>query len=305
MSRRQWGEEEPMKKFSLLLACAATLHLAQADELSGPGRKTLVNEPWGTVYCQEGCTTRSDTFGKRQYVVSDKGNISLSQTVDGWLVQAPNQNLRLRHQVNLDGSDRIMVTFNAATYVFETKANDYSWIFPGDKVFFSLREGELRSALGNEGAYKMHKKSGGVAYNIESEAGESQVLLGRKKYIKFPGSHYVIVKQDGEDLARHPYLVHGVIFDNGPIGIFVKMPRNPVLDALDFSFVKSVASKVPYPEARVVETPVKPRDPLQATEPARDEDPLGLKRNEGPKRDMKNPAPDDTKGTPQWNIVPK
>ncbi|MBX3171251.1 MAG: hypothetical protein KF760_27835 [Candidatus Eremiobacteraeota bacterium] len=294
-----------MRKILLVAACAATLHLAQADELSGPGRKTLVNEPWGTVYCEESCTTRSDQFGKRHYVTSDKGNISLSQTVDGWLVQAPNQNLRLRRQLNLDGGERLMVTFNAATYVFETKANDYSWIFPGDRVFFGLREGELRSALGNEGAYKMHKKAGGVAYEIASEAGESQVLLGRKKYTKFPGSHYVIVRQQGEDLARHPYLVHGVVFDNGPIGMFIKMPRNPVLDALDFSFVKSVASKVPYPEAKVVETPVKERDPLQATEAPANEDPLGLKRNEGPKRDMKNPAPPDTKENNQWNVVPK
>lgn len=294
-----------MKKISLLLACVATLRLAYGDELSGPGRKTLVNEPWGTVYCQENCTARSDQFGKRHYVTSEKGNISLSQTLDGWLVQAPNQNLRLRRQVNHDGSERIMVTFNSSTYVFETKANDYSWIFPGDRVFFGLREGELRSALGNEGAYKMRKKSGGVAYDIESEAGESQVLLGRKKYTKFPGSHYVIVKHEGEDLARHPYLVHGVVFDNGPIGIFVKMPRNPVLDALDFSFVKSVASKVPYPEVKVVETPVKERDPLQATESPANEDPLGTKRNEGPKRDMKNPAPPDTKENNQWNVVPK
>ena len=294
-----------MKKISLLVACAATFHLAQADELSGPGRKTLINEPWGTVYCDESCTTRSDTFGKRHYVMSPKGSISLSQTVDGWLVQAPNQNLRIRRQTNLDGSDRLLVTFNSASYVFETKANDYNWIFPGDRVFFGLREGEVRSALGNEGAYKMHKKSGGVAYEIESEAGESKVLLGRKKYTKFPGFHYVIVRQEGEDLARHPYLVHGVVFDNGPVGMFVKMPRNPLLDALDFNYVRSIASKVPYPEVKVVETPTKERDPLQATEAPDNEDPLGLKRSEGPKRDMKNPAPTDPKGHNQWNTVPK
>ena len=295
-----------MKNMMFAVALAASLQLAQADELSGPGRKTLVNEEWGTVFCTDSFSTRSDQFGLRHQVESDKGKISLSKTVDGWLVQAPNQNLRLRHQVNVDGSDRVMVTFNSATYVFETKANDYTWIFPGDRVYFTLREGELRTALGNEGAYKMHKKSGGVAYNIESEAGESQVLLGRKKYTKFPGSHYVIVKKDGEELARHPYLVHGVVFDNGPVGIFVRMPRNPVLDALDFTFVRSVASKVPYPEIKVVEAPVKERDPLQAVEPDRNEDPLGLKRNEPPKRDMKNPesAPPDTKGTNQWNIVP-
>lgn len=288
-----------MTKFALSLLLLATCQLAQADELSGPGRKTLVNEDWGTIFCQESASVRTDTMGQRHKLSTDKGNVSLAKTVDGWLVQAPNQNMRLRRQLSHDGSDRILVTFNSASYVFETKANEYSWIFPGDRVFFTLREGELRSALGNEGAYKMHKKHGGVAYEVESEAGESQVLLGRKKYSKLPGSHYVIVKQEGEDLARHPYLVHGVVFDNGPVGIFLRMPRNPLLDALDFTFVRSIASKVPYPEVKVVETPVKERDPLQAIEPPRDEDPLHVKRSNGPYRDMKNPAPAEKNGDSQ------
>jgi len=288
-----------MNKLAFSLLLFAGCQLAQADELSGPGRKTLVNEEWGTIFCQENASVRTDSTGQRHRLVTDKGNISLAKTVDGWLVQAPNQNMRLRKQMNHDGSERVMVTFNSASYVFETKANDYSWIFPGDRVFFGLREGELRSALGREGAYKMLKKSGGVAYEVESEAGESQVLLGRRKYTKFPGSHYVIVKKEGEELERHPYLVHGVVFDNGPVGMFLRMPRNPLLDALDFTFVRTFASTVPYPEAKVVETPVKERDPLQAVEPARNEDPLGLKRSNKPYRDMKNPAPPDKNGDSQ------
>jgi hypothetical protein len=296
-----------MKKLCMALILSSLLPtLGLADEFSGPGRKTLVNEEWGTIFCEEACSVRSDASGRTQRLTTSQGPISLSQAADGWLVQAPNQNLRLRRYEGMDGSRRLLVTFNSATYVFETKQNDHLWIFPGQRVFFTLREGELRGALGPEGAYKMHKKSGGVAYEIDSEVGQSQVLLGRKKLTK-KTFRYVVVRQSGEELGRHPYMVKGVIFDNGPVGMFIKMPRNPVLDALDWNLVKAFPSAVPYPEFKVVERPAKERDPLQAVEASPDEDPNGLKRIKAEKyRDMKNPAPPDTNGnSPTWTIPPK
>ena len=279
---------------------------AGADEFSGPGRKTIVNEDWGTIYCQESCSVRADSLGRTFRVTTDKGPISLSRCNDGWLVQAPNQNLRLRKTENFDGSRRLLVTFNSSKYLFEKKLNDYMWNFPGNKVYFTLREGELRAAIGPEGTFKMHKKKGGVAYDIDSEAGQSEVLLGRKKLSNHK-YRYVVVRQSGEELARHPYMVRGVLFDNGPVGMFIKMPRNPVMDALDWTLVKAFPSSIPYPEAKVVEAPVKERDPLDAIEAGPDEDPMGLKRTKTEKyRDMKNPAPPDNNGnTPTWTLPPK
>lgn len=294
-----------MRKLCFAFCFSALLGGAWADDYSGPGRTTLVNEDWGTIYCKDNCAVRSDVSGRIRRLTTDEGPISLSQAADGWLIQAPNQNLRLRRYEGIGGR-RLLVTFNSASYVFENKQNDYLWEFPGNKVFFNLREGELRGALGPEGAFKMHKKHGGVAYEIDSEAGQSQVLLGRKKIGK-KDYRYVVVQQSGEELARHPYMVRGVLFDNGPVGIFIKMPRNPVLDALDWTMVKAIPSAVPFPAAKVVEAPVKERDPLQAIEASRDEDPNGLKRMKSEKyRDMKNPAPPDTNGnTPTWTIPPK
>lgn len=295
-----------MRKLCISLCLLAQSAGLWADELSGPGRKTLVKEEWGTIFCQDTCAVRSDISGSHHWLTTDKGKISLSRSIDGWLVQSPNQNLRLRRQDGMDGSRRVMVTFNSATYVFQNKLNDYLWMFPGNRVFFTLREGEVRGALGPEGAFKMHKKSGGVAYEIDSDAGQSEVWLGRKKQGKTGGYHYVMVKQSGEELAKHPYLVRGVIFDNGPVGMFIKMPPNPVLDALDWTLVKAIPTAVPFPEVKVVEAPTKERDPLQAVEPQANEDPLGLKRSEGKYRDMKNPAPPDTNGnSPTWKIPPK
>lgn len=307
------GTREPvaMRKlcFAICLTNLIVMGCAAADELSGPGRRTLVSEEWGTIFCQESATVKSDVAGRSHRLNTDKGLVSMSRSIDGWLVQAPNQNLRLRRQDGLDGSTRLLVTFNSTSYVFERRNNDYMWMFPGNKVFFTLREGELRAALGPEGAFKMHKKNGGVAYDIDSDAGQSQVLLGRKKLNKAAGYRYVVVKQSGEDLGRHPYLVRGVVFENGPVGMFIKMPKNPVMDALDWNLVKAIPSTVPFPEPKVVEIRDK-RDPLQAVEGTDNEDPLGLKRIKSEQyRDMKNPetppTPNTNGNSTQWNTVPK
>lgn len=291
-----------MKK--VIFLALALLIPGWADENSGPGRKTLVSEEWGTIFCQENCTVKSDPMGIRHRINSDKGPISLARSVDGWLLQAPNQNLRLRLVDGLDGGRRWVVSFNSAVYTFEQKRNDYSWRFPGDQVFFTLREGELRGALGSQGFYRMHKHNGGVSYQIESEAGTSEVLLGKKK-TSGRNYRYVVVQQSGEELKRHPYLVRGVVFENGPVGIFIKMPRNPVLEALDWSQVWSVPSTVDYPAAKVVEPRPKNKDPLQAVEA--DQDPFGDKRNSFDKDRSMTDRPKDSSssGNSTWSLPPK
>ena len=280
--------------------------LAAADEFSGPGRKTLVNEEWGTIFCAENCTVKADAMGTRQRILTEKGPISLAKSIDGWLLQAPNQNLRLRATHPLEGGSRLQVLFNAKSYSFELKGNDYRWNFPEDRVFFTMREGELRGALGNQGAYKMHKHTGGLSYQVESEAGASEVLVARKKQGK--SFRYMLVQQTGEELARHPYLVRGVLFENGPVGVYIRMPKNPVLEALDWSMVNTIASTIAFPEAKAPVVKEKARDPLQAVEAGRDEDPLGLKRKPYSKdKSMTDlpTAPAAGDSDPEWSVPPK
>lgn len=246
-----------------------------ADELSGPGRKTLVAEEWGTIFCQETCAVRGDSAQRQFRITTDKGPISLSRTSNGWVVQASNQNIRLLHQQS-QGNPRLLVTFNGSRYWFDRSPNEFCWNFPSGKTFFHLREGEVRSGIGKEGAFKIHKHSGADAYKIESEAGESEVILGRKRS---KGTvSYVLVQQSGEDLSRHPLLCRGVVFDNGPVGVFIRMPRNPVLQALDWKQVQTVGSTFPYPEPKEPVGSQPATDPLQAVEAPRNEDPLHLQR---------------------------
>ncbi len=300
-----------MKNLTPFFLLCIGLHVAGADELSGPGRRTLVSESWGTIYCQEGLKVTSDAMGIRHRIESPKGPIALARSGQGWLLQSPNQNLVLRNEQNhLDGKQRLFVQFNATRYAFERKGNDYVWNFPGKRVFFTLREGEVRAALGNEGSFTMHKKPGGIAYDIESESGQSSVLVGRRKF-KGPEKKfiYTVVKQSGEDLKSHPYLVRGVLFDNGPVGVFIRMPRNPVLEALDWGQVQAITSSIPYPETRDASaeaTPSKPRDPLQAVEAKRDEDPLGMKRKPFEKdRSMFDLPQPGEENSGQWSQPPK
>lgn len=293
------------------LACLSSLALLAlglssptwGDEASGPGRRTLVEEPWGTIFCADSLQVRDQ--GDVHRVASSKGPITVSRFGAGWMVQAPNQNLQVRPPVPGSGRDGLLVTFNASRFWFETKANEYIWNFPAGKTYFTLREGEVRGALGNDGGFTMHKHAAGISYNISSEAGESEVLVGRRQRFGKP-TRYVLVKKKGEDLTHHPYLVRGVVFDNGPVGVFIRLPGNPVLAALPWNLVQKVATTIPYagesvPEAGATPaettitptgpagdtpapaettiTPEEPRaDPLRAVESKPNEDPLKQKR---------------------------
>jgi hypothetical protein len=304
MSPARKREADSMQRsIAFLLGCQLLLPAA-ADELSGPGRKTLISEDWGTVYCLESCKVRADALSQRFVISTEKGPMALQRMATGWVLQAPNQNLQVRRQFSADSSENLLVQFNSAAYRFQKKGKDFIWSFPEDRVFFNLREGELRGALGPSGSFKMHKHTGGVSYAIESESGQTEVLLGRKKtrgkYV------YQMVKQSGQPLSEHPYLVKGVLFDNGPVGIFIKMPPNPVIDALDWTQLRTFANTVEFPQPKVVETPVKERDPLQAIEAGPDEDPLGTKRKPFEKdRSMfdVNATPSPSDG--QWSQPPK
>lgn len=302
-----------MKRLTPLFLLCLGLNSTWADELSGPGRKTLVSESWGTIFCQEDLKVTKDAMGIRFRIESPKGPIALARSGEGWLLQSPNQNLVLRNEQNhLDGKQRLYVQFNATRYAFERKGNDYVWNFPGKRVFFTLREGEVRGALGNDGGFTMHKKPGGIAYDIESDNGQSSVLVGRKKF-KGPEKKftYTVVKQSGEDLKSHPYLVRGVLFDNGPVGVFIRMPRNPVLEALDWGQVQAITSSIPYLEDKAKEesdvpSPARARDPLQAVQAGRDEDPLRMKRKPFEKDRSMFDLPQAGEGNDaQWSQPPK
>jgi hypothetical protein len=284
----------------LFLAAGA----AGADDLSGPGRKTLVSADWGTIFCQEGCQVKMDPSGRQYRLSTEKGPAVLMRNGDSWVLQAVNQNIIVRQQSSYNGNEQLLVSFNGERFWFDRTPTEYSWRFPTGKTFFTLREGEVRGALGQAGSFSIHKHTGGASYQVKSDAGESEVLLGRKKR-KPSGYNYQVVKQSGEELSKHPLLVRGVVFDNGPIGVYIRLPRTPLAEALPWQQVETVVSSRPFPEPKVVDTTVTP-DPLEAVVAPRDEDPLGLKRKPFQKdRSMFDPTLQEPWNVNTWSQAPK
>lgn len=94
-----------------------------ADELSGYGRTTLAELPWGTVFCSEDCKVRTDPDGRRWRLETPKGYVSVFRSGDTWLIQAPNQNLKLEPQ---DGKS-LQVAFNSSQHTVQIAPNSAQW----------------------------------------------------------------------------------------------------------------------------------------------------------------------------------
>ena len=93
-----------------------------ADPLSGSGRHTLVDEPWGTVFVSEGVTLQGEPSGGRWRLETPQGPVSMLKTASGYLIQAANQNLRLEIRPETQG-EQILVSFNGENFRLH-KAND-------------------------------------------------------------------------------------------------------------------------------------------------------------------------------------
>lgn len=114
-----------MKKMlsTQLLAWLALSGWATGDDLSGFGRITVAEAPWGTVYCSEDSQVRPDPSGRRWRLETPKGYVSVFHSDQSWLIQAPNQNLRLE----VVQPQQLRVTFNSAQHLLELSPEKSSW----------------------------------------------------------------------------------------------------------------------------------------------------------------------------------
>jgi hypothetical protein len=110
---------------SFFWLCLVSLPL-WADTLSGQGRQTLVDEPWGTIYCAEGVSLQGEPTNGRWRLDTPQGPVSLLRTGSGYLIQAANQNLRLEIRPVADG-DKIVVNFNGENFRILRAQDRLSW----------------------------------------------------------------------------------------------------------------------------------------------------------------------------------
>ena len=275
-----------MRKLILSGFCFGLLNLAtMADPRSGPARQTLLERPWGTVYCAEKCTVTPDRTGKRFTVSSPDGPMAVLIQEPWIVVQARDGSiLRVRSQETSRGEE-ILVQINKVNYRVFRRFGEVEWKFPDDHIYFKTLDGNLRSVLGSKGSLSIHRNFTRKTYIVENDEGSSEYDLQTAKMGK--GSHrrisYKLKVCKGEPPSKYPYLLRGVAFDLGSVGLYLPVTTGKFSNALDWSQVQSYRGSIaPATAVKPAEAPTAPA--------ASNDDPMNL-RFKHPKIEFKAADP--------------
>lgn len=227
---------------------------AAADDLSGPGRRTLLAGPAGIVFCEGDLPIQSHGDSGRITVLTPSGPIQVVPQAENLIIQYPDQSLRMRRTV-ADRETELLVQFGGKNYRFFDRKREWEWRFPEEQAFFTVSSGSLRQVIGDKGMLKVSSRPSTGLYHVVSEAGESDYRLAGK-----PAS---IETVEGEGPDKHVYLTRGVIFQEGPVGLFVPLRGGALVAALDWSCVRRFEAPLPGPKERLPEAAPQP-DPLVA-----------------------------------------
>ncbi len=232
--------------FSLLTA------LAWAD--SPPGTVVLEELPWGTVFV-DAAAERSSYSPGRHRVKTEVGDVRVVLKDSDVVVQYPNRDLRVRHRVDGDKAE-LLVQFQEKNYRFKRNGKyELSWHLPGEEIFFRYRGTRIYDALGDASLLKVRRRKDKSLYWVISDRGQSEVQVAAKG----------VTLVEGEIPSVHPHLMRGMVFRQGPVGIYVPLPGGELFEALDWSTARSVVAQMPPPKEKPVEEPEV--DPLRANKP--------------------------------------
>lgn len=237
-----------------LLAVLICLLTGFAWAESPPGTTVLEELPWGTLFV-DSTAERSSYSPGRHRIKTPVGDVRAVVTDGDVVVQYPNRDLRVRHRVDGD-SGELLVQFQSKNYRFKRKGKyELSWHLPGEEIFFRYRGPRIYDALGDASLLKVRRRKEKGLYWVTSDRGQSEVQV--------QGSGLTLV--EGEAPASHPYLMRGMVFRQGPVGIFVRLPGGELFEALDWTSARSVVAQMPPPKEKPIEEPEV--DPLKANKP--------------------------------------
>lgn len=239
-----------MRQTALILVFFLCSLAAQADQKSGPGKRTLAETSWGTVFCNEGSTVVPGPRAGRFTVETPSGKIGVVADGDDVIVQYPDRDLRLRYRHDGPQSE-LLVQFDLKNYRFLREKKELIWKFPQEEAFFRFRGTRISDVLGDRGILKVRRRVPKGLYRVFSEAGESELQVS--------GDQRSLEVVEGELPERHFYLRRGVVFSQGPVGVFVSLPGGELFEALDWSTALRIETQMP-----------EPKQPQQAAEPERD-----------------------------------
>lgn len=252
--RARKGQVE-MKHWFWFLAAGLS---AAADPLSGPGRQTLIQEPWGTVFAEEKALVRSDPQQRQFQVEGSAGRVLINRTPQGWNVVGPRQGLRLE-VVPESGGQRLTVRMGAQKYQLLSTPSQFSYQESGKRWTYQV-EGE--TSMGVEGSLGSLSIASPKSefFQVSSSAGHSEIERNGNW-----------LQVEGPSLKSHPYCFRAILFEVDGVGLQFRLPGGPLLPQLSWDYVYTV--RPPETTARRQEAPVYLKPPDAPPEA----DPLQLK----------------------------
>lgn len=244
---------------------------AFADTRSGPERQTVLEQPWGTLFCSKDCSFTPSASGQSYTVKTPDGPVSV-MNLNPWLqVQAPNGKILRVRSTDKGNETEILVQLDNRNYRIFRRSGEVEWNFPDDRVYYKTQDGQLRDVLGNKGSLKVRRNFQKNTFRVESDGQATDYelttiggkLKGQNK------ATYKLKLVDGDSSASYPYLYRGVTFELGGVGIYLPLTSGKFTNALEWN--QMLSYKTPIVKAASAVEPA--LTPTGAT----DDDPLNLK----------------------------
>jgi hypothetical protein len=212
---------------NLLLACVFLLTLAAvtvADEHSGPGRRTIVREGWGTVFFAPKQVKGDYEFsmnedGDRYVFTTEQGEVVITEDAEDITLTYPDFSAAVDFEPEF-----LQITWGEAIHRFQREGSTMTYSGPQGEVVFTRGPKEL-TITGPRGDVALRDLEG--EYTVESAAGKT-------RFETLPSGFRV----SGVRLTEHPYLRRGALFSHKGVGIYVELalldPKNPLFRLLEW-----------------------------------------------------------------------
>ncbi len=196
-----------------------------SDDISGPLRKTLTEESWGSIYyvpteLKDYDYSRNVMDGTRE-IQSALGKVVIKDAgIGSFEVKYPDTTL------TVDSSkDGIRVKFRNQTYEFLKAGHTMTFKLPDDEIRYAHTATEFVIS-GKKGTTKIVERDGN--YHMESP-------VGVFSYVPDPDGGF---KVRGAPAVKHTYLMRGAIFQDAGVGVLIDFrkfdPESPIFRFMEW-----------------------------------------------------------------------